>query len=223
MINRNYVVRLIIILSVLCHGIVLGTETVAVVLKASGKVQVSRDSLDKPVQVKRGFRLQNGDQLETGKNSSVALRFIDDASLVRLRENTICQFTLDKKDTGNDKSIFLEVGAILTEITRQKGEFQVATPTSVASVKGTGFITDHGGDGTYYHGESGQVGITNDTGEVILTLGFTVFVKSRQSPLELRKTLPGEKPDFGDRDEKLFEMEFEDADGKTKTLKFKVK
>ena len=100
----------------------LQAETIAVVLKAEGTVTVKRTGSNSDLRADRGFRIQDGDTLITANKSFAALRFIDDASLVRVRPNSICVFQ-GKRDQGRIwKNVTLEVGVILTRITQQRGD-----------------------------------------------------------------------------------------------------
>ena len=96
----------------------------------------------------------------------------------------------------------------------------------MASVKGTRFWTVQEFKGkTMYFGEEGVVELANDSGVALLHSGETGIVTSKSSKPLVRKTKAGGKPDFkedGDAPDE-FEMEFEDANGNRKVLKFKVK
>jgi len=215
-----------IIIGALTIGpIVHSAETLAIILKVKGSVSVYKTNTSSPENVKRGYRLEEGYKLVTGDKSFVALRFIDDASLVRIGANSTCTIQGKKENNQIFKNIMVEAGTIFTRITNQKGQFQVATPTSVASVKGTEFITDHQEpQGTYYYGEEGVLEISNDAGTATLNAGETAYVASENTAPVVRKTIEGEKPTLEDIDEieDEFEFEFENENGQKKTLKFKV-
>jgi hypothetical protein len=222
-------IRAWFIISVVCILTVAAglqaAETIAIIIKTQGKVTVTRANAD-PVEVKRGLRLEDGDKLVTGRKSFAALRFIDDASLVRIGENTICTIQGQKSNNQVAKNIYVEAGALLSRVTQLKGKFQVSTPTSVASVKGTEFITEHKSNpGTYFFGHEGEVEVANDAGIMTLEAGFTVYVASRTAMPEKWKTKAGETPEFGEGAPPVdeFEIEFEDESGQKKTLKFKLK
>ncbi len=200
-------------------------ETIAIVVKTEGSVSLTRSGKDKPEPLERGHRLEDGDKLVTAAKSYAALRFIDDASLVRLGENTICTIQGRKANNQIAKNILVEAGVLLSQVTQQKGKFQVSTPTSVASVKGTQFITQHKPNpGTTYFGEDGEVEVTNQTGSIILKSGFTVYVASQTSAFEMWKTKEGEKPSLGPEEFNIdeFDLEFENDSGQKKSLKFKL-
>jgi len=173
----------------------------------------------------RGSRLENGDKIVTGKNSFAAIRYIDDKSTVRIRSNSTCIIRGKKEQNKILKNVYLEVGTIFARVTEQRGRFEISTPTSVASVKGSEAIIDQELKGaTYYYGEEGVWDITNDGGTALLRAGETAFVKSKKDAPVVRKTRPGEKPKFEEDEgtEDNFEFEFENESGTKKSLKFKA-
>lgn len=225
--RKNIVVILTSLLSlVIFLTMVYAAQTVAITLKSKGKVKLFQSGKTSNLQLKRGFRLKDGDKIVTGEKSYAAFRFVDDKSLVRIRSNSSCTVKGQKEENSIFKNIFVEIGTIFARITKQKGRFQVTTPTSVASVKGTKFITDHRGkDGTYYFGEEGLCEIKNKGGVAQLRNGETAYVADENTAPVVYKTRKGEKPLFeefeGEDDE--FEFEFENDNGDKKLLKFKAK
>ncbi|TFH02088.1 MAG: hypothetical protein E4H13_03110 [Calditrichales bacterium] len=201
-------------------------ETIAVILKVQGQVYIVKSggenkSAAKP---KRGYRLENGDKLVTGKKSYAAVRFIDDASLVRVRSNSTCYIRGEKKNNEVLKNVYLEVGTILARVTKQKGKFEVSTPTSVASVKGTEWIIDQKFEGgTFYYGLEGIVELSNDAGSALLHEGETGYVASKDTPPTISKTKEGDVPGFDDDGDDIdfFQFEFENDAGQKKMLEFK--
>lgn len=224
--KKNIVIILTSLLSVLIiFSTVYAAKPIAITIKSKGKVKVYESGKKSDKKLKRGFRLKDGDKIVTGDKSYAAFRFIDDRSLVRVRANSSCTIQGKEEDNSIFKNIFLEIGTIFARITKQKGRFQVTTPTSVASVKGTKFITDHrGANGTYYFGEEGLCEIKNKGGVARLRSGETAFVADENTAPVVYKTRKGEKPSFdefeGEEDE--FEFEFENDAGDKKLLKFKA-
>jgi hypothetical protein len=216
----------ILLLSIVFVFPAFSGETVAVVLKSKGTVSVMRGNNAAALKLKRGFRLEDGDKIVTSKSSYAAVRFIDDASTVRIRPNSTCVIKTTKEQNQVIKNVALEVGTIFARVTKQRGRFEVSTPTSVASVKGTEFIADQRLDGgTFYFGEEGLVEVSNDAGTALLHAGETAIVTSKNSAPTVRKTRAGEKPAYDEEDgeEDLFEFEFENEMGQKKLLKFKAK
>ena len=200
-------------------------KSAAVVIKAKGEVTVTKAN-GKTVKAKRGTRLQNGDKIKTGSKGRLAVKFIDDNSLLRIRPNSSCTINTKKEKNSVAKNIFVEVGSIFSRITRGPNtSFRVTTPTSVASVKGTAYWTvQKFKGGTQYFGEDGIVEISNDAGTALMKSGETGIVSSKNSKPVVRKTKDGEGPTLDDEDAAdEFEFEFEDKSGNKKVLKFKAK
>ncbi len=198
-------------------------QPIAILFKVRGKVFIKTQ---KQIRAKRGMRIYDGTKIITKKRSFAAIKFIDDGSLVRVRSNSTCTFNGKRRQNSLAKNIFVEVGTLFSKISGLKGSFRVSTPTSVASVKGTAFWTKQEfKGGTYYFGEEGVVEIKNKSGSALLHSGETGFVSSPGSKPIVRKSKPGERPktaaDNSRTDE--LELEFQNKDGQTKTLKFKVK
>ena len=59
----------------------LVAETVAVVLKVQGTIQLYRSGKVSDQSVKRGFRLQDGDKLVTGPKAFAAVRLSDEGNV----------------------------------------------------------------------------------------------------------------------------------------------
>ena len=198
---------------------------IAVVIKSKGAASLKRADRKDNGKIKRGVRLYSGDKIITGKKGFVAIKFIDDGSLVRIRSNSTCTVKGKKEKNSIAKNIYVEVGTIFSKITRQKSRFRISTPTSVASVKGTAFWTKQEFKGaTYYFGEEGVIEISNKEGSALVKAGETGIVSSPNSKPVVRKTKAGEKPQ-NDDDATFddYELEFKNSQGETKVLKFKIK
>ena len=201
-------------------------KSVAVVINARGNVRMVLGNSTKRVMVKVGTPLYSGTKIITKDRSFAAIRFIDDGSMVRIRPNSTCTVEAKQQKSSFFKSLFLEVGTIFSQITKQKGVFRITTPTSVASVKGTAFWTKQEfKGGTYYFGEEGVVELSNKKGFALLRAGETGYVSSPNSRPIVRKTKKGEKPVFGEDKTSVdeFELRFQNPKGETKSLRFKVK
>jgi hypothetical protein len=101
-----------------------------------GKVEVLRNNTN--IQVKKGMSLQENDVIKTKQNSFAVLLF-QDGSKITLAENTEVVIN-DLKFVQT--SVSLQNGKLRTKVSpRQTSQvFEVKTPVSVASVRGTEFI-----------------------------------------------------------------------------------
>jgi len=222
--NRINVLLPLIVFAVFTASSVVA-ETVAVVLKVKGNIQLHRSGKASDQSLKRGFRLQDGDKIVTGPQAYAAIRFIDDASLLRIRANSTCSIKGKKEKNELIKNVYLEVGTIFARVTKQRGKFEISTPTSVASVKGTEWITEQILEGaTYYYGRAGVVEISNEVGAALLREGETVEVLNANTAPVTRKSRPGEGEwdEFG-VDTEDYEFEFENEQGEMKQLRFQIK
>ena len=225
--NKHFIGVLLVTLFLISFGNT-AVEPVAVVIKARGRVFLvhAKGGRKKGKPVKRGQRILPGQSIFTKAKSFAIVRFIDNGGVVRIQSNSLCRFDGKRVKRNLAKNIYLEVGTVFSKIFKNKGGFRVSTPTSVASVKGTAFWTKQKFKGpTYYFGEEGVVEISNASGVALLKAGMTGYVLSPNSKPIVRKTRKGEKPVLESEDQSLdeFDLEFEDANGNTKSLKFKIR
>jgi hypothetical protein len=207
-------------------SLVLASDPVAVVIKSRGKVFLYPQKSDKSRLVKKGQVLYSGDKIRTSAASSCAIKFIDDKSLLRVKESSSCIIEGKRVNKAINKNIVVEVGSFFASLFKQRGKFTVTTPTSVASVKGTQFWIIQMGDGrTVYIGIEGLVDLANDAGRVLLRSGQTAIYSSRTQLPEIRLTREGEIPPMDDGRESLktLEIEFQDATGQQKKLRIDYK
>lgn len=207
-------------------SLVMAKDPIAVIVKSRGTVTIQYEKDGKRENVKRGTKLYTGAILIAKEKSYASLLFVDDRSMIRVRPNSILTVNGQREKNNIAKNISLEVGTIFAQITKQKTGFQVTTPTSVASVKGTSFWTKQlFKAGTYYYGvEGGPTEVSNDAGSALFRELETCYVESKNSKPIVRKTKPGESPNFGEDDTiDEFKIDFENEKGEVKTLRFKTK
>ena len=116
----------------------LHADTIARLVKIEGNVYIQRlgmSTFSEKGEV--GLPLSNGDQIKVGERSFGAVIYVDDRSVIKIRENT--KFTF--MDTRNSRTLELEYGTLLNDIKKENRtkSFRIQTPVSVASVKGTQF------------------------------------------------------------------------------------
>ena len=122
-------------------------KAIAIALKVKGKVDLTRDG--KKSKLKFGTPLNHGDVVQTGKDGFVSIMFTDDKSLIKLTGFTEVIIQGTRQNDGSvAKRISMEIGELFAKVEKQKGTLEVATPTSVASVKGTQFWIVVLADGT---------------------------------------------------------------------------
>ncbi len=203
----------------------LARDKVAVVIKVSGTVTMTRGGDFRSTPVKKGQILEDGDMLETGEDSFCALKFLDDKSLMRIREKSSC--TIEGKREGNSivKNVFAEVGSFFFSLFGQPRGFKATTPTSVASVKGTSFwVVQFATGETYYICTDGIIEVRNSVGKVLIRKGQTGIVTSRSQMPEVRLSRAGDFPSEteGGGATRQLDFEFTDGSGQKKVLRLEL-
>ena len=199
----------------------VAAQKMAVVTKAAGDLLVkSPDEKKFSRPLKIGAVLSAGDEVQTGRDGFVVIVFLDDKSQVKLYEN--CTLEINGKRNGRnlDKNMGMGFGKLKAEVSRQTGtEFKIATPTSVASVKGTDFwmISDEK-SGDQIIGLSGIVELLNQVSGQIVSVGSNQTGASLPNgSTALSITQPENIPEdtdenSGDAPEQL-RFEYQDANG----------
>jgi len=201
-------------------------DRLAITTKSRGEASLKRaeDRNFKP-QLSNGISLYNKDQVKTGKDGFIALMFIDDKSQVKIREYSEMVIEGRRKDQSISKQINMQFGSLKAEVSEQrKGDFVIATPTSVASVKGTIFwvISDPLTGDTFY-GLKGEVEVTNNKSGSVVVVGADQTANSApDGKVDVGSTVPGTVPQLQEAadEESLnsIKIEFQDGDGNKKNL-----
>lgn len=214
---------LFFLLSFLPVGLMAG-DHVAVMIKSNGPVTVQRVEDSKKVPAKTGYSFVSGDKVITGKEAFAAVRFLDDKSLLRIRENSVCTIEGKKEQEKIEKSIWVEIGSFFASVFKPKGTLKVITPTSVASIKGTKFWIIHDPmEGTKYIGIEGVVEISNSKGKALMKPGETCIVTSADEPPIVRETRDDDfPPDSEEVMGNQLELEFRNQEGSSKSLKLEL-
>ena len=211
-------------LSLLLSGAMLAAgNSVAVTIKVAGDSDLLRAESTGYLMIKKGERLNLGDQIRTGSNGTVALVFQDDMSQLKIRPDT--EVIIGGRRTGRDveKMLELPLGRLWVEVTRSDTEFRIATPTSVASVKGTSFwvVVDEVGSTTIVTNE-GTVNLHNtQSGETAdIEPGITGVSRSSGEVL-VHQTTTQELEEFSQGALHEMEIPFRNDDNEQKTLKIR--
>ena len=105
-------------------------QVIARLVKTEGRVYFKRLGMNTfDEEGKTGSAIKNGDQLKVGENSFAAIIYIDDRSIIKVRENTTFAFM----DTRNSRTVDMQHGTILNEIKKEgrTKDFRIQTPVSV--------------------------------------------------------------------------------------------
>jgi len=209
----------ILVLSFLCAD----ATPSAIVLKSSGVVELHRQ--DETKKVTDGEILYSGDEVISKEASLAAIRFVDDGAIIKLFANSILTINTEKNENRLDKNLYLEVGELWSKVSKEKGAYEIETPTAVAAVKGTDFLTEvkEGGD-TWLFTFEGVVELKSDLGTVEVDKGKTGIATKESGP-SVRETKKGEVRDevkgeiLSKATTNVMEIEFKDASGQIKTMK----
>jgi hypothetical protein len=132
--------RIIIALIFTCIVLsIFAADSVALLSASKGKVDLSREA--KAIKFQNGDLLKNNDELRTGGESFAAYKYIDGSSTIKVFSNSVVRITANRSGKSLSKKVVVNKGSIYTDVKPKTGAFMVQTPTTVASVKGTGFLT----------------------------------------------------------------------------------
>lgn len=178
-------------------------ETIARVTKMRGDVRIKTLNEATFSSTKPGAPVESGDVINVGAESFCMVIFLDDKSVLKIREDTQFQFI----DTENTRTLDIEFGKILSDVKKEKQkDFRVETPVSVASVKGTQFwsaINRMGFD--KFYGLEGMVEVFNSVSGQSVSLGPGEMTLSTATGQVL--TSPADPEEVPDDPEAEFEGE----------------
>ncbi len=118
----------------------LSAGVVGLFTATKGKVSLTRNSRN--LKFKNGDMLYDADEIRTGKESFAAYKYIDGSSTIKVFANSYVKVSGSRATKGVNKTTQVRSGSVYTKVTPGRGgTMTVETPTSVASVKGTGFLT----------------------------------------------------------------------------------
>ena len=118
----------------------LALDSVAIISASKGKVDLHRAT--KVIKHKTGDMLQNNDEIRTGGESFAAFKYIDGSATVKIFSHSVVKVLASTSNKKLAKTVKLNKGSVFSQIKSDTGPFAVQTPTTVASVKGTGFLAE---------------------------------------------------------------------------------
>ena len=159
---------------------------VATVLKINGKLQYrpTTDQEWKDAQVKQ--MLYNGNQLRTETGDKALIIYIGQGSRVLVNENTQIEIAAEVETPGakpNVERTKLILGEIYSRV-KTGNNYEVETPSSVASVRGTEFDASFLEDEATFLGMQGIITVMNDFGSVVLQQLQQTTVGMNQAPTD---------------------------------------
>ena len=222
--NRYFKFLIISILSLFVHSSLFAQgDGVAVTAKIKGKTEHKPAGGSYQSDLKRGTLIRDRAWVRTKDDGYLALMFIDDKSLLKLRENSELEIRADRSAGGLNKSIWMSFGKVKAEISPQRsGEFIISTPTSVASVKGTIFWSMSTPEGDQVIGIEGTVEVTNnESGQTVTVTAGQTATSNPDGSIDVQPTPEGgvpEDPGATDDEGNQLRIRLENADGETKEI-----
>ena len=214
---------LVIILSAVT--IISASSKVAIAIKTKGDVSIIHKGLNTAQALKPGSPLSDQDKIRTGKNGFVAIMYLDDKTVLKMLGNSDMTILGQRSGVKINKSIDIKYGKIAAAVTPLKGkEFMIATPTSVASVKGTELAIDSDpSTGDSFTLIEGLIEVTNNlTGETTEVQQGETAVSTPEGSLEVNNTTQGDLEGFEEADMQVstqeLRFEVEDENGNTKEI-----
>jgi len=224
--NKFIIFKLILI--VICSEYLFSAAKIAVTTKVSGKVSIEAYGQKGFSDLKAGTIITDGDRIKTGPDGFTVIIYIDDKSVVKVKENTELIVKGNRKTGSINKQVDIDTGTLRAQVNKQrKGDFVVQSATSVASVKGTDFwfISDPV-NGDMIIGLEGLVNLMNlSSGESSDVGAGTSGSSTPDGNVESSDTNPDNIPDDPDNEDApgtQIEIQLEGPDGEVKTLLIEI-
>ena len=161
---------------------------VAIVVRINGALQYRENASSdwKPAKVNQV--LSNGYQLRTETGNKAMILYVASSNRVLINENTELELQTEATTSGgkpNKERTKLMIGEVFSRV-KEGSNYEVETPTSVASVRGTEFNANfsEGGEATYLVFDNSMVEVMNQLGSVLLRQLQTVSIKTGDTPTD---------------------------------------
>lgn len=213
---------ILILVLVLSISMILAENSVAVTLKVKGEVEIKRD--EKADDLKIGEQLYNKDLLTTGDESFAAVKFIDGSSLVKLFANSVLEINTEREGEKLGKKNKLNLGELWSKVTGKMGTYELETPSTVVSVKGTEFVVVVSEEGyTSLYTIEGKVNIRNksDGTSEDVEAGYKAYATGT-GEIEVTEYDPDELPDEDQQESNTMEIHLRNDEGEEKTIIIEV-
>lgn len=215
--------RKILILTIflfLAVSLLIAEESVALAIKVSGNVNLTREKKNEELAL--GQMLFNNDVISTDNEAFAALKFVDGSSLLKLFPNSVMEINTNKENKKINKKNKLNLGDLWSKVTGKMGNYELETPTTVVSVKGTEFIVSVSEEGyTTLYTLEGKVNIRNKSNnkEEDVEAGFKAF-SSGDGEILVSEYDPEEIPEEAQNE--ILEIHLRNDEGDEKTIRFEV-
>jgi len=199
-------------------------DTIALALKVKGRVNLNRSDSNEKLEL--GDSLIDRDEIVSKDDSFAAVRFVDGSAIVKLFSNSRLAINADKKTEKYDKKSYLKMGTLWTKVTTNSGGFDVETPTTVVSVRGTEFIVEVDEKGiTRVYAVSGKVSVKNKkTGQEVVLVEGQSTQDDNNNPMQVGDIDWDEVPGEADDEvvtPQVLQLELENAEGERRAVEIK--
>jgi hypothetical protein len=181
-------------------------QRVAIVDSVVGSAELLQGGSGDPISLEAGKLVRAGDVIRTGPDSSVELRWARWAGGLRIRVGPNTSFTVTRaiidRSSGREEShLRVDEGTVwvrLREALSGRSQFEVETPTAVATVRGTVFSVAVRPDGTSTVSVwKGKVGVrAAGRAEVTVSGGSQVTLTGGRSAPSPQPLTPGERREW---------------------------
>ncbi len=194
-------------------------KDVALMLKATGKVELKKQGSAAWAAARKGVRIHSGQVVRTGDDAFAAMVFTDDKSQLKIRANSSVTINGKREKDGIAKRISLGFGELWAKVTKQNTALRVETPSGVATVKGTEFNALYLNAIFFVYCQQGLVEIFNQFGSLLLGANEIGKMEQGEAPQHYEGN-PNDLFNLGGDDEggNKLEIEFEDEQGNKKKL-----
>jgi hypothetical protein len=217
--NKNILLILLVfgLLVLIPASIYAAQDVIAFFGEVKGEVTVTRANPGKTEPARIGMFLHPGDGIKTGAESYTSIIFQDDGSRVKLDPNTSLTLQATRQKKKLSKKMSLGVGKMWAKVSKKQGtDFQVTTPTSVASVKGTSFgLEEKPFPETHLWVLADQVLFTNGIQTIVVNQGQHAVSTSDSMNVD---NIGDAGCDLVDQGEHKIRIQFEDSSGNSKDL-----
>lgn len=228
---RKYILPLLLVAFVATGATLKNTDDrpLAYVQKFKPDVRVQNQGTPQVVKKRGEQPLYNGDTLRTDEKGFALVQFMD-KSLAKVKPDSrlIVRGEIEDRDNSSTR-IGLELGEILMNVSDQgTNNFEVATNTSVASVKGTEFGAS---SDDYFWVEEGEVEVlVNRTGESVTLTDRSYGQVQEDGSIESGELTEEEVEEKNQEYEQIeeesepetYELRFIDEDGEEQVIEIKV-
>ncbi len=225
--------RTILLITLICSTLIAGPK-IGIIIKVTGSVNVLHDGDNNAVPARPGLALEDKDMIQTGDGGFATALYLDDKTQIKVAANSEYRIGGTSGPNGINKKVDVSYGKLRATVAKQHGkEFLIATPTSVASVKGTDFIVVADPNvGDAFMILEGVVEVTNNLTGISQTVSQNQTANSdSDGNVDVTETQTDDIPDFENGEEqgqdvesnqREIRIEMTDPAGNTKELVIRI-